>query len=40
MYWNIFDKDRFELLKKITETVSLDNYYMIGGTALSLQLVM
>ena len=38
MNWNIFDKDRFELLKKITETVSLDRYYMIGGTALSLQL--
>lgn len=38
MNWNIFDKERFELLKKITETVSLDNYYMIGGTALSLQL--
>ena len=38
MNWNIFDKERFKLLKKITETVSLDNYYMIGGTALSLQL--
>ena len=38
MYWNIFDKDRYELLKKISEVVSLDDYYMIGGTALSLQL--
>lgn len=38
MHWNIFDKDRYELLKKITETVSIDNYYMIGGTGLSLQL--
>lgn len=38
MYWNIFDKDRYELLKKISEVVSIDDYYMIGGTALSLQL--
>lgn len=38
MYWNIFDKHRFELLKKITETVNITDYYMIGGTALSIQL--
>ena len=38
MYWNIFDKDRYELLKKISEVVSIDDYYMIGGTAISLQL--
>ena len=38
MYWNIFDKNRYELLKKISEIVSIDDYYMIGGTALSLQL--
>ncbi len=38
MYWSIIDKERYELLRKITETISLDNYYMIGGTALSLQL--
>lgn len=38
MYWNIFDEDRYKLLKKISEVVSIDNYYMIGGTALSLQL--
>ena len=38
MYWNIFDKDRYELLKKISEVVSMDDYYMRGGSALSLQL--
>ena len=38
MYWNIFDKSRYELLKKISEVISIDDYYMIGGTALSLQL--
>ena len=38
MYWNIFDKDRYELLKKISEVMSIDDYYMIGGTAISLQL--
>ena len=38
MYWNIIDKDRYKLLKNITDTISIPNYYMIGGTALSLQL--
>ena len=38
MNWSIIDKDRYELLKKITETISIESYYMIGGTALSLQL--
>lgn len=38
MYWNIFDKNRYDLLKKISETISINDYYMIGGTALSLQL--
>lgn len=38
MYWNIIDNDRYQLLKKITEVVSLPDFYMIGGTALSLQL--
>lgn len=38
MYWNILDENRYELLKKITDNISLQNYYMIGGTALSLQL--
>ena len=38
MYWNIFGKDRYELLKKISEVVSINDYYMVGGTALSLQL--
>ena len=38
MYWNIIDKDRYKLLKDITDIISIPNYYMIGGTALSLQL--
>ena len=38
MYWNIFDKGRYELLRKISEIVSINDYYMVGGTALSLQL--
>ena len=38
MYCNIFDKSRYELLKKISEVISIDDYYMIGGTALSLQI--
>lgn len=38
MYWNIIDKDRYKLLKDIIETVTIPTYYMIGGTALSLQM--
>ncbi len=38
MYWNIIDENRYTLLKKITENISITNYYMIGGTGLSLQL--
>lgn len=38
MYWNIIDDERYKLLKNITEIVSIPQYYMIGGTALSLQL--
>ena len=38
MHWNIIDEERYKLLKNITETVSIENYYMVGGTALSLQL--
>lgn len=38
MHWEIIDKKRYELLKKIAETISIQDYYMIGGTALSLQL--
>lgn len=38
MYWNIIDEKRCKLLKRITENVSIPEYYMIGGTALSLQL--
>ena len=38
MYWNIMDEYRYKLLREITQTVSLENYYMIGGTALSIQL--
>ena len=38
MYWNILDNYRYKLLNNIIEIVSIPNYYMIGGTALSLQL--
>jgi len=38
MHWDILDKKRISLLKKIVEGVDLEEYYMAGGTALSLQL--
>ena len=38
MNWNVIDGKRFKLLKNITETISMPNFYMIGGTSLSIQL--
>lgn len=38
MNWNIIDKDRYILLKNITEKISIPEFYMMGGTALSIQL--
>ena len=38
MYWNIIDTDRYKLLKNITEVVTIPEFYMMGGTALSLQM--
>ena len=37
MYWNVIDNNRKDILKKVTDTISLNNYYMAGGTALALQ---
>lgn len=38
MHWNILDSKRIELLKNIVNTINIGEYYMAGGTALSLQL--
>lgn len=38
MYWEILDTKRVSLLKKIVCGVDIGEYYMAGGTALSLQL--
>lgn len=38
MDWNTIDDNRYKLLKDITQTISIPQFYMIGGTALSLQL--
>jgi len=37
MFWNVIDKNRFEFLKKVMEVVSLEDFYMAGGTALAIQ---
>ncbi len=39
MLWEILDSERFTLLKKISEQISLQDYYMGGDTALALQIV-
>lgn len=37
MYWEVIDKSRYNILEKIIQKVSLDRYYLAGGTALALQ---
>lgn len=38
MNWNIIDDNRYKLLKDLTDKISIKDFYMMGGTALSLQL--
>ena len=38
LHWEILDKYRIELLKQLVNIIDLDDCYMAGGTALSLQL--
>ena len=38
MHWSILDNKRISLLEEIVECVDIGEYYMAGGTALSLQL--
>lgn len=37
MYWNVIDENRKNVLKKVTDNISISKYYMAGGTALALQ---
>ena len=37
MFWETLDDPRIELLKKIVNKVDIGEYYMAGGTALSLE---
>jgi len=37
MHWEVIDKQRYNILKTIIEEISLENYYLAGGTALALQ---
>lgn len=37
MYWNTIDEHRKNVLKKVIASLPLEDYYMAGGTALSLQ---
>ncbi len=37
MHWEVIDKNRYDILKKIIQKISLKRYYLAGGTALALQ---
>lgn len=37
MYWNVIDENIKNVLKKVTDNISINKYYMAGGTALALQ---
>ncbi len=38
MHWEILDETRIQILKQLTDSIQLSDYYMAGGTALSLQM--
>lgn len=31
MHWEVIDKNRYNILKKVVETISLKRYYLAGG---------
>lgn len=37
MHWEVIDKNRYDILEKIIKKISLEKYYLAGGTALALQ---
>lgn len=37
MHWEVIDKNRYDILGKIINKISLKKYYLAGGTALALQ---
>lgn len=37
MHWEVIDKNRYNILEKVVGTISLENYYLAGGTSLALQ---
>lgn len=37
MNWEVIDENRYNLLKNVTSNISLNKYYLAGGTALALQ---
>lgn len=37
MYWNVIDNNRYNVLEKLVKTITLEDYYLAGGTALALQ---
>ena len=32
MHWEVIDKNRYNILKKVVETISLKNYYLAERT--------
>lgn len=37
MNWNVIDKQRYHILERVVNTITIKNYYLAGGTALALQ---
>lgn len=37
MHWEVIDKNRYDILEKIINKISIKKYYLAGGTALALQ---
>lgn len=37
MHWEVIDNVRYEILKKVIKNITLNKFYLAGGTALALQ---
>lgn len=37
MYWKVIDEQRYQILEKVVNTITIKDYYLAGGTALALQ---
>lgn len=38
MYWEVIDKNRYDILEKIVQRIILEKYYLAGGTVKEIRI--